>query len=83
MENKQTTVRETHYEYGENEKLTSMTINETITNPCGGCACGEGELATGEIEFIEERPTFTEVALALVGLGVSLASIAFIFMRNK
>ena len=82
MENKQTTVRETHYEYGENEKLTSMTINETITNPCGGCVCDKGELVTDEVEVAELGPTFTEVALALIGLGVSLSAIASIFKHR-
>ena len=33
MDNKETIVRDTHYEYDEKGNLTSMTINETITNP--------------------------------------------------
>ena len=82
MENKETIVRETHYKYDENEKLTSMTVNETITNPGSSCSCEEGELMTGQIEFTKDGPDFADVALALAGIGLCLTAVVSIFKRN-
>lgn len=86
MDNKETIVRDTHYEYDEKGNLTSMTINETITNPridpCQSCPCEEGELMTSEIDFTEDGVAFSNVALALAGLGLCLTAVATIFKRR-
>lgn len=86
MDNKETIVRDTHYEYDEKGNLTSMTINETITNPsidpCESCPCEDGELLTSEIDFTADGPTFADAALALAGLGLCLTTVAAIFKRR-
>ena len=80
MENKETIVRETHYEYDENEKLTSMTVHETITNP-NDADTDEGEVLTGELEISIEH-IFHDVALALAGLGLCLTAVASV-LRHR
>ena len=86
MDNKETIVRDTHYEYDEKGNLTSMTINETITNPridpCESCPCEDGELLTSEIDFTADGPTFADAALALAGVGLCLTAVAAIFKRR-
>lgn len=86
MDNKETIVRDTHYEYDKDGNLTSMTIGETITNPhadpCENCPCEEGALLTDEIEFTRDEPTFADAALALAGLGLCLTALATIFKRR-
>ena len=84
MENKETIVRESHYEYDKDGNLTAMTVNETVTNPnpCGACPCEEGELLTSEIDFTEGGIAFSDVALALAGFGLCLTGIATIFKRR-
>lgn len=86
MENKETIVRESRYEYDKDGNLAVMTINETITNPnidpCDSCPCEEGELLTSEIDFTEDGIAFADVALALAGLGLCLTAVATIFKRR-
>lgn len=86
MDNKETIVCESRYEYDKDSNLTVMTINETITNPhigpCNDCPCEEGELLTSEVDFTEDKPTFADAALALAGLGLCLSAIATIFKRR-
>lgn len=71
MENKETIVRETHYTYDENEKLTSMTVNETITNPRYDEDVEDGEVLTGELDVTAEMSAWdiflTAAAGALLG----------------
>lgn len=75
--------RETHYKYDENEKLVSMTVHETITNPCYNCEdCDDGELMTGEIEFTEDKPTLSDVAMALASIGLCLTAVATIIKHR-
>ena len=76
--------RETHYEYGADGELSSMTVNETITNP--GCEdCGlidEAETLTGELEATVEH-SFADIAFGLAAIGLTVATIAAIFKKEK
>ena len=86
MENKETIVRESRYEYDKDGNLTTMTINETITNPnidpCDGGPCEEGQFLSSEVDFTEDGIAFADVALALAGLGLCLTAVTTIFKRS-
>lgn len=62
--------RVTHYEYDENGELKNMTINETITNPSDE-ECG-----------IKTEITFSDVSLAIAGLGLCLTAISTIIKHK-
>ena len=80
MENKETIVRETHYEYDENEKLTSMTVHETITNPSYD-DIDDGEMHTGKLDVTVEH-NLVDIAIALIGLGLCLVATASILKKR-
>lgn len=79
MENKETIVRETRYMYDENEKLTSMTVNETITNPC---LCGEAQPVTGEVEYFDEEPSLAYAVLALASFCLGVTALVVSLKRR-
>lgn len=74
--------RETHYKYDENDKLTSMTVHETITNPsCEECGLDDdiddAEMMTGEIEVKTEHG-FADIAFGMVSIGLVVAAIGMV-----
>ena len=76
--------RETHYEYGADGELSSMTVNETITNPsCEDCGLiDEAKTVTGELEATVEH-NFADIAFSLAAIGLAVAAIATVFKKNK
>lgn len=75
--------RVTHYEYDEKGELTSMTVNETITNPdCEDCGLvDEGELMTGELE-VDTEHSFADIAFGLAALGLCATAMVAILKRT-
>ena len=67
MGNKETIVRETSYTYDENEKLTSMTVNETITNPICAEDVDDGDLLAGELDVTAEMSIWEILLTATAG----------------
>lgn len=74
-------VTKTEYFYNEDEKICHSVTTET--SDCNeDCPCAEGELLTSEIDLTEEGIAFSDVAVALAGLGLCLTAVATIFKRR-
>lgn len=71
----------TEYFYNEDEHICRSVTTET-SDCSDGCPCTEGELLTSEIDFTKDGINFTDVALALAGLGLCLNAVATIFKRR-